>query len=303
MIVRNRSEYLKGFMQEFQYPAEAIDFLLDSYDKIWANDDAKLLFEQSIGIYEGRMMWSYEAIRGKMASVAESSGVHVYTVEFLMLLAMSEHMKELYIERGIDLSIYHDSCMDFKAKLFECKKNKDIWGTYVGSWFNRWFDLTRFALGRLQFEIAYAYFTVEGTYKTVNLGQAVVNMHIPALGPLLYEDCRESFLRAYDFFKHLFPDNEVPFFCCSWIISPQHEFMLKPDSNLRQFMKFFKIRETETSVEKALNAYVFGPADLTDVDALPENTSMQRAYKEVLKKGEMPCQGVGVFHIKDGKFI
>ena len=48
--MRNRSEYMKGFMQDFQYPAEAIDFLLLSYDKIWANESAKILFEQCIDI-------------------------------------------------------------------------------------------------------------------------------------------------------------------------------------------------------------------------------------------------------------
>ncbi len=301
--MRNRSEYFKAFMQEFQYPAEAVDFLLASYNKILENEEAGLLFDQCIAIYENQWMWNYEAIRGKMSTVAGAVNIPVETAEFLMLIAMSEHMKELYIERGIDLKIYHDSCMDFKAKLLSCKRNKDIWGTYVGSWFNRWFDLTRFAFGRLQFEIIYAWATAEGTYKTVSAGQAVVNMHIPALGPLLYDDCRDSFLRAYEFFKPLFPDGAVPFFCASWIISPQHEFMLGPDSNLRKFMKFFKITESQTTVEKALNEYVFGPVDLTDVDALPEDTSMQRAYKKVMKEGEMPHGGVGVFHIKDGEFI
>ena len=276
--MRSRKEYMKGFMQEFDYPQEGIDCLLEAYDKIWANDDAKLLFEQGIEIYESRMMWNYEAIRGKMQTVADKVELSVYTVEFLMLIAMSEHMKELYIERGIDLGIYRDSCMDFKAKLFECKKNKGIWGTYVGSWFNRWFDLTRFALGRLQFEVMYSWGEAEGTYKPVKLGQLVVNMHIPALGPLLEEDCRESFLRAYEFFKHLFPDGVVPFFCSSWIISPSHETMLGPDSNLRKFMKFFKLRASGTTVEKALIQYVFGEVDLADVDSLAEDIPIRIIY-------------------------
>lgn len=299
----DRLDYLNTFMRENEYPKEAVECLGQNYHKICLNSEAAYIFEQTLRFYESDKVFDYGNWLKKMGKVAEICEIPVESATLLLVLSMSKHLKEKYELHGIDLQIYKDSCMDFKAKLLECKKNKDIWGTYVGPWFNRWFDLTRFALGRLQFEIAYAWCTVEGTYKTVNAGQAVVNMHIPSLGPLIYEDCRESFIRAYEFFKPYFPDEIVPFFCASWIISPSHEAMLGSGSNLRKFMTFFKIREGEGTVEKALNDYVFGPADLTDVDALPENTSMQRAYKEVLKKGEMPHIGAGVFHMKDGKFI
>ena len=301
--MRNRSKYLKAFMQEYEFPEEAIGLLLQAYDKIWENEKAKELFENSVMLYEIRMMGSFEASREKMQKVAELSGVHVYTTELLMVLAMSEFMKELYIERGIESWIYHDTCKDFKAKMMYCKERYDIWGTEVGAWFDKCFNLTRFILGRLQFEMAFACYTVAATYKTVALNQVVVNVHIPATGALLEEDCRESFLKAYEFFKPYFPNSVVPFVCFSWLLTPRHETMLSPDSNIRRFMNFFKIKESLLSVEGALKRNIFKVEDLSDIDSLPNISSLQRAYIEVLKKGEMPLSGVGAFHIKDGKFI
>ncbi len=298
----DRKEYLLEFMRDFDYPEEAIAAILKTYGVIAENKEANKLFEQAIALYESGLYMDYGRQLKLVADAKNLISEPKETVDLCFVLCLTKELKNRYIRKSIDLKHYRTACLDFKAKLTECYDIKKIWGTFVVDWFGRWFSLTRFALGRLQFELNPANETVVIGENTVNKGDFVVSIHIPSLGPLKQEDCVESFEMAYEFFKPAFPDGLVPFRTGSWLIAPEHREMLKPDANLLKFMDFFHIIPYEKTV-KGDFWRIFGKEDCSDVNTLPDDNSLRRAYIERIKQDKIPHIGIGLFFMQDGKFL
>lgn len=298
----DRSEYLKNFMQEFEYPAEASHALLKTYYAILENSDAYAIFEQMLRLYESDLVFDYGGWVKMMPRVSKACNEPSETVDLVFVLCLSEHLRELYLRRGLDIQIYKDSCLDFKAKLMECHDIRGIWGTFVTDWFSRFFNLTRFALGRLQFEINPVPSEISAKGRIVHAGDPAVSIHIPSIGPLSENACRESFIKASEFFACGFKDGVVPFRCGSWLLAPEHRHMLKPDANILKFMNFFNITPQEKTVEGDLWR-IFGQQDCSNISALPRDNSLRRAYASEIEKGNMPHIGIGLFFMKDGKFL
>ena len=121
--------------------------------------------------------------------------------------------------------------MDLNWKLHECRKMYGIWGSFVSWWFDGFFEMTRFALGRLQFELMDFPESYEKTGHVRPEGMTkVINMHIPSCGPLKKADCEASFRQAAAFFADAFPGEKIAFFCESWLLYPRHREFLSPDS-------------------------------------------------------------------------
>ena len=183
---------------------------------------------------------------------------------------------------------------DFKYKIEECKLVKGIVGMFVPNWYVGNFLLSRFALGRLQFEV-YEFgrnYTKDG--KTLTPQSKVLAVHIPRSGePLTKEACDKSFDMAKEFYRETVGDI-CAFTCGSWLLYPENENILSPDSNTYRFMKRFDIIEWKTLKENTELWRLFD-TDEKNPDRLPTNTSMQKAYVEHLKKGGKTGTGFGVF--------
>ena len=301
-VMQKRIDYLKNFIKEFDYPAEAQEVLTNTCEAVYESTEAAEILEYVLRVYESDLWFDYGFWYKKLPAIAEKSQQQKETVDLVFLILMSEHMKQLYINRNIDLEIFHDSCLDFKAKLFECHDVRGIWGTFVIDWFGRFFNLTRFALGRLQFEINISQADLCSPYRTLLTGENFVGIHIPALGPLKEEDVRASFIKASKFFAPAFKDGIVPFRTGSWLISPEHREMLKPDSNIIKFMNFFYITPHEKTVEGDYWR-IFNTTDCSDVDKLPCDNSLRRAYIKAIRENKTPHLGIGLFWMQDGKFL
>ena len=234
--------------------------------------------------------------------LAKAAGIASYTADLLIYLLMTAHLKERYQEKGISEQIWLDSCMDLNWKLYECRKMYGIWGSFVSWWFDGFFEMTRFALGRLQFELIDFPESYEKTGHVRPEGMTkVINMHIPSCGPLKKEDCEASFRQAAAFFADAFPGEEIAFFCESWLLYPRHREFLSPDSGIVQFMSFFDIYKTEE-----------GDGDLWRIynreydgnpEALPEETTIQRGYKKLLLSGGHAGYGEGIFFRKKKEML
>lgn len=91
------------------------------------------------------------------------------------------------------------------------------------------FEMTRFALGRLQFELMDFPESYEKTGHVRPEGMTkVINMHIPSCGPLKKEGCEASFRQAAAFFADAFPGEKIAFFCESWLLYPAPSRIFKP---------------------------------------------------------------------------
>ena len=116
--------YLQSFFENFEYEPSDAEYLLSAYDRIMGREDTRMVWEEAIKIYERDMRCDFDLIISLAADVAQRLDMHRYTAELLIFICLSKRLREIYIERGIDLSIFQKSMLDLKYKLDECKAVK-----------------------------------------------------------------------------------------------------------------------------------------------------------------------------------
>ncbi|MBQ8341098.1 MAG: DUF5596 domain-containing protein [Clostridia bacterium] len=287
-------EYLIAFFKDFDYESADVDVLLAAYDRITENVEAAACWQELIDTYEADLNCDYEALLQKADTVAEALYLNEYTLELLLFICLSRHAKALYIERGLDLEIYHNSMLDLKYKLEECKAVYGIVGSFVAKWFPRFFKLTRFALGRLQFELIDFGFDYEKDGKVLTPESKVINVHIPRTGtPIDKESCDAAYAQAKAFFADQI-EGPVAFYCSSWMLYPDNKKILSPKSNTYRFLSQYDV--IRSGIDKSLgNLWRIFDTHEKRWDRLPTDSFMRRAYVEHLKKGGKLGWGKGVF--------
>ena len=239
----------------------------------------------------------------KTAQSFENKDLHIYTLNILFVLECTSYLLDKYIEKGIDKEIFITSMKDLKYKLNECLAVTGIYGTNVVEWYERFLDLRRVALGRLQFNVAEfeeEQATIDGY--TVKRGDFVIACHIPSAGPLKPELCEDSFKRAYEFFKDKVNDGVLPVTCDSWLLYPPYKDVFGENSNTGKFIKYFTVIENHKT-EKFEDAWrVFNMDFDGDVNKLPNDTSMRRAFIEYINQGGGFGCGYGLALLDGKKF-
>ena len=291
--------YLENFMKEFEYKENDAKFLLQEYDKIQSNWSAKSLFNKVVEDYNKSIHIDYynDALV-KAENAGRNAGVHPYTAGLLIFMCFSKHLKELYDERGISAQIYRDSMLDLRYKLEECKLVKNIIGSFVAWWFPGFFDMTRFALGRLQFEMStYNGEDYEKNGKKLVKGDKVIGVHIPrSETPVTKEATDDAYAQAAKFFIDEIPNKQVVFVCHSWLLYSKTLEVFPKHSNTYRFIHEFDVTWNSEDKEGEYNdAWRLFDMDYTgNVNDYPENTSMRRAYKQYLLDGGRTGEGFGI---------
>ena len=287
--------YLQEFMESYDYPREAIDTLLAAYDVLGANKD----FQGLLAIYDKDRFCDYKALLAKCKEIAASTGIHTYTVEFLMFMCFSKKLLQTYLENGYTEAQWRQSMLDLKCKMMVCKSVKNIWGMFVGWWYDGWFRMERFGMGRMQFELLdFPFDSYEKGGKYLRKGDKVINVHIAKTGesiaPELLED---AYRQATEFFKDEFLGKPIPFFCESWLAYPKLDDFLKESSNIKAFKDRFDIFHVHL-YDKGDYSEMWRLYDMDytgNLDDFPGDSSLRRAYKQYLKEGGQVGEGFGVF--------
>ena len=286
---------IENFCREFDYPQPAIEALLQGWNAVEASPSAQKQFLTLLNDYETDRVEDYSKLIHAGTDCGDLCGISGYTTVFLLLACMTDHAHTLYRKQGISDEIFHDTFSDLKWKLLECKKVKDVWGTFVAGWYPRFYQLTRFALGRLQFETIPCPFSYEKNGKTVQEGETALNVHIPSCGPLDHTLCIDSYRKAASFYQKEFNGRPIVFFCHSWLLYPRHYDFLPGNSRILTFMKDYDIVEFKESTGGDLWR-IFGQEYCPEnLNKLPADTSLQRAYLSWLKQGNAPGSGKGIF--------
>ena len=187
--------YLKEFLEKFSYPEEARDALLRAYDRIEAHAPGREAFQGLLQSYEKDIHLKLRPILGQMTDIAAGAGVQEYTGHLLLLICMSRHLLACYRKAGMDEEIWFTSMSDLKWKLMECWLVRGIWGTFVGEWFEGFFQMDRFGFAKLQFEPRTLDFRYEKDGLVLEPGTPMAIVHIPRTGGRLD---RESMERTFD---------------------------------------------------------------------------------------------------------
>lgn len=286
--------YLIGFFEEFGYEDEDASCLLGAYDKITANAESSALLTESLAAYERDILLDYEVeILNRAKQISALTAIHPYTVDLLVFICLSKHLREVYRREGLDAQIYRDSVLDLKWKLEECKAVKGICGSFVAAWFPRFYKLTRFALGRLQFEVITAKTDYEKNGVVIEKGKTkVINVHIPRTGtPLDRESCDAAYARAREFFKDQVGETCV-FVCHSWLLYPENKTILPSRLNTYRFMSEYDIVDWGRNLGEDL--WRLFDTDEKNPARLPTDGTFRRCYAEHLKKGGRVGWGLGV---------
>lgn len=283
--------------QKLQFPASAVRCLEQCEAVLMQSDSALLHLKTAANLFLGE---EPDALYdGELSLVAEKTGIHRSTVNFLFLLTLTDGMKLEYETRKISEEVYWDTLSDMTAKLQECFAMYGIWGTFVLPWYRDFFRIRRFQLGRLQYENRPFLFD----YRHLKKGDGVFYCHIPSGKPLTEESVADSLAKAHSFFAGKYEEGILPVYCASWLLYPPTAELFAKGSNLRNFTDLFRVLDAreEPSNPDAWRVFhrEYHPGE---VNSLPENSSLQKALKSYLQSGKSMGVGKGIL-LFDGKKI
>ena len=266
--------YLAEFFEAFDYPAEARVALTSTYDRIMNDKAAAKQWDQMIEDYVKDINCDFSAQLDTCKELAKSLLISTYSTQLLIFICHSRHLRTVYAEKEIDDAIWYNSMLDLKAKLFECHEVYGVWGSFVASWFPRFFNVTRFALGRLQFETTQFKKHYEKDGVTLNEDSTVINVHIPrTLTPLSPKSCDDAFRAAAKFYEKELNGAPCAFVCTSWLLFPEHNNMLSETSNIRAFLNTFDILDSGYYGDDGANLWRLFDTMERNPDRLPADSS------------------------------
>ena len=286
------------YAQKAQLPQDAILVMKNNYEKIGAMPMFSALCKQ---IYDDV---SFKEIQVKLEAFAESVSVNRFELMLLVLMETCDKMEKNFESLGFSEQNFLDTVKDFQYKTRECFELDGVYGiSPFSAWYQKIYDGEIITLGRLQYQIKrseYSKFTVDGI--EVLEGDPVYNLHIPSSGPLLPEDVTESFRMACEFFDERV-SGKLILTCSSWLLYPPYkERVFANGSNLWSFADRFHIVSRQET-EKFGNAWrVFATRDVSDLSALPADTSLRRSFIRYMREGGTHGSGFGVIALDQDRF-
>ncbi len=205
------------------------------------------------------------ALRARLSP--DPDGAKILSV---MLDAATMSAKE-YAKRGISAEIYVSTMEAFSRFVRERRAGYGDWAFDRWWWTGRQLSLKLFRIGALEYEMC----AEDGRE---------VSLHIPSGCDLSAEAVDRSLAAAEAFFRQFFPAFAgVPYVCSSWLLAPALGPLLPPGSRIAAFRERFEIAAAYP--DESYKGFLFGNSSLAPED-FPENTTLRRAVKEAVLRGE-----------------
>ena len=283
---------ITNMMTLIEFPEDAVAFFEEVFSKIESDNDLFTELDELKSFYFEN--FTCEELTARLTALSEKAGYHKFTIDMLFFLYCCETLREMYLKNGYSEELFIHTMKDLKYKLKECRNTEGVMGTKTFQWYDGFFKLERFALGRLQYERLPMDFDYRDVLKK---GDECLNIHIPSSGPLYPEEVQESFRLAYEFFGPTYGDKAM-IRCSTWMLYPPTAELLPEGSNLRSFYEQFDV-----VIERAPADWhmwrIFGVEVQPDeYKSLPQNTSLQRIFYKYLNEGNRMGVGYGVVAYK-----
>lgn len=291
-------EQMTDLMATIQLPEEGIRQLLDAREQLEKEGHWDVIVQtaEQVMTADGELSVLTKTLE-ETEGREETFGVNRYLLDALMLFCCWEEVKVRYEKQGLPMDVFDKSLEDMKWKMLECYEIHGVYGNFVGHWYDGFFNLTRFGLGRLQFELrpfeGKEDCEVDGVQ--IHPGDTVINMHIPSAGPMKPELLDDAFARAEVFFKEHFPKDYTVFGVESWLIDPDLVRIL-PEGNMKAYADRFHLVAAEKSETIFPDGWrVFGAEWKKKPEELPRKTGLQRVFADYLQQGGKLGSGYGIF--------
>jgi hypothetical protein len=236
--------------------------------------------------------------KDKLYKIEKLTGIHPYTVHAVVVVYSVITTEENCKQKGMPSEMFDWILYDIKCKADETKTVHGISGIEFFGWFNAMLSLKRLCFGRLQYEIIPAKYDF-GEFKK---GDSILNFHIPSGLPLTEDSVIDSFKKAHAFYDDLKKNSVLPLTCNSWLLHPATvEHCFKEGSNLRKFYDMFTIMGMDVD-DKNSNFWRVCGCNMDKFDTAPEETSLQRNLKNMIRSGVNMGHGFG-YILFDGEKI
>lgn len=198
---------------------------------------------------------------------------------------LHEHSLQAFLKKGVTKELWQENFPDLNWHAHD-GQNGEYWldtanGSFFG-WHATILEGYIVKLGRLQFHKINCIEDFPGL--GIKKGDPVINMHIPACGPMDYDACVDSIQQARKYFDEKSVDYKA-FFCHSWLLNPFFRKYLPPTSNIIRFQSLgYVIPGNVSSDRDALNR-VFRNYHEDPLTSTPRST-LQRALQTMMLKGE-----------------
>ena len=298
------NNFFKNFCSYYNFTDEQTEALSSTAQKIDSTPHLSEGYEKIRKYYMFSKKKTISKAMERLSKLIENTDINVYTINEVFSITCCELLLKRYKKAGIDEQIFWDTMADIKYKMIECIDNYHVVGNAVLWWYDKFYTIERFALGRFQYEIEP--FPVDFVSKTgfeIKKGTPCVNFHIPSSETPMTDEFRlDSYKKAYEFFKDIHKDGILILKCCSWLLDPIHYEILSEKSNIRKFMDDFEYYH-QYPVENFPNGWrIFTDSWEGPKEDLYEKTSLQKAYKKWLLAGNGTNIGCGVI-LFDGEKI
>lgn len=287
---------VKKYCDYFAYPEDDKAFLSEVSDDLIREG-----FEDVLTSYKSGEI-DYQTMTERIDSVSEKAGVGKDAAYAVTVLSLCDFVRDGYEKNGYSEELFRDTMRDITFKTSRYKQFHGFSGTTLIKWYEKFISLKRFGFGRLQYE--------RSTYKgpeteiagiKINTGDPCINFHIPRSGePFTRQTCLDSLKRAYPFFGG--KNGEMMLFkCSSWLIFPPNKEILG-HGNIVDFIDMFKITKVTEEEPDPSSWGIFANGSFKKAEDLPEDTTLQRAYKKRLLEGKRLGHGLGVFLFDGEKY-
>ena len=210
-------------------------------------------------------------------------------------LAAALKTKEIYDARGIGENIFYDTMSFFNEIL---RENFILNGGYYSFdrvwWYYRQIACIIYKLGVLEFEMVYLTGKTAEYFKLPD-NTPVLSVHIQTGSVLTRAALDSSYQTARTFFPQYYPCFKFEkIICDSWLLSPVLKELLTEGSRILLFQSDYEIVNVHKDSDSYFT-YVYNLKDKsTDINLLPEDTSLRRAIKKRLLSGGKIGSGAGI---------
>jgi hypothetical protein len=206
-------------------------------------------------------------------------GRYLYVWVFLATLP---YVRRYHAERGIPDELSWEILAALGVQMANHRALYGTGGLHTQDWMTVHFRGLIYALGRLYFERLRIWFDVAGGPRK---GDWALGVHIPE-GRLTPESCDASFAQARSFFPRHFPEEPYRYATCvSWVLDPQLAEYLSPDTNIVRFARRFTLLPAGEGNDNATIVEFVFRRKLSELDSLPQQTTLQRAIVAHIRAG------------------
>lgn len=284
-------KYVAEFLKQLSFSDSIIETVLSNYKKLEKHAQKPLF--SLVDSYKSSNYITCERLLNTAEVISDTADIHKYTACLIIAVCLTEHMHNLYTERGISDEIWFDTVLDIRYKTEECMLVKNVCGIFVLDWFVKFYNLERFCLGRLQFELSRLGTEYKNKGKVYPADTQTIRFYIPrSLKPLTPESIDSAFAAAREFFNM----PHALFTCNSWLLYGGFEGVFKAGSNIEQFRKRVDILSFASDpVGEYPDMWRLFDMEYTgNINDFPENSSLQHSVKQYLLNGGVTGTAYGV---------